>query len=55
MGWAAVEAAAKGQTEHAPTASDYPETVVLRTSFLAGGGHGWRISALTTPRQTPAP
>ena len=55
MGWAAVEAAAKGRTEHAPTASDYPETVVLRTSFLAGGGHGWRISALTTPRQTPAP
>ncbi len=55
MGWAAMEAAAKGRTEHAPTASDYPETVVLRTSFLAGGGHGWRISALTTPRQTPAP
>ena len=55
MGWAAVEAAAKGRTHHAPTASDYPETVVLRTSFLAGGGHGWRISALTTPRQTPAP
>ena len=55
MGWAALEAAAKGRTEHAPTASDYPETVVLRTSFLAGGGHGWRISALTTPRQTPAP
>ena len=55
MGWAAVEAAAKGRTEHAATASDYPETVVLRTSFLAGGGHGWRISALTTPRQMPAP
>ena len=55
MGWAAVEAAAKGRTAHAPPASDYPETVVMRTSFLAGGGHGWRISALTTPRVTPAP
>jgi pimeloyl-ACP methyl ester carboxylesterase len=26
-----------------------------RTSFMAGGGHGWRISALETPRETPAP
>lgn len=55
MGWAAVEAAVKGRTEHAPTSADYPETVVRRTSFTAGGGHGWRISALTTPRETPAP
>lgn len=55
MGWAAVEAAAKGRTEHAPTASDYPDTVVRRTSFLSGGGHGWRISALETPRAIPAP
>lgn len=55
MGWAAVEAAAKGRTEHVPTASDYPETVVRRTSFVAGGGHGWRISALETPRAVPAP
>jgi pimeloyl-ACP methyl ester carboxylesterase len=28
---------------------------VRRTSFTAGGGHGWRISALETPRETPAP
>ena len=55
MGLAAVEAAVKGKTEHAPTSIDYPETVVRRTSFVAGGGHGWRISALTTPRETPAP
>ena len=55
MGWAAVEAAVKGKTEHAPTSADYPETVLRRTSFMAGGGHGWRISALTTPRETPAP
>ncbi|TAJ74537.1 MAG: alpha/beta hydrolase [Phenylobacterium sp.] len=55
MGWAAVEAAAKGRTEHAPTSADYPEDVVRRTSFMSGGGHGWRISALETPRAIPAP
>jgi pimeloyl-ACP methyl ester carboxylesterase len=55
MGWAAFESAARGRTEHAPTSADYPETVVRRTSFTAGGGHGWRISALETPRETPAP
>jgi len=55
MGWAAIEAAAKGRTEHAPTSADYPDHVVRRTSFLAGGGHGWRIWALETPRATPAP
>lgn len=54
MGWACIEAAANGRTEHAPTSADFPETVVRRTSFTAGGGHGWRISALTTPRQAPA-
>lgn len=55
MGWAAIEAAVRGRTEHAPTAADYPETVVRRTHFTAGGGHGWRISALETPRPKPAP
>jgi pimeloyl-ACP methyl ester carboxylesterase len=55
MGWAAIEAAARGRTEHAPTSADYPESVVRRTSFIAGGGHGWRISALETPRETPQP
>ena len=55
MGWAAVEAAAKGRTEHAPTAAHFPEHVVRRTTFTAGGGHGWRISALETPRETVAP
>ena len=55
MGWAAVEAAAKGRTEHAPLSDDYPDHVVRRTSFEAGGGHGWRISALETPRETPPP
>jgi pimeloyl-ACP methyl ester carboxylesterase len=55
MGWACFESAAKGRTEHAPTSADYPETVVRRTSFTAGGGHGWRLSALETPRDKPAP
>jgi pimeloyl-ACP methyl ester carboxylesterase len=55
MGWACLECAATGRTEHAPTVDDYPETVLRRTSFDAGGGHGWRISALETPRQTPTP
>jgi pimeloyl-ACP methyl ester carboxylesterase len=55
MGWASFESAARGRTEHAPTSTDFPDSVVRRTSFMAGGGHGWRISALETPRATPAP
>jgi len=55
MGWACLECAATGRTEHAPTAVDFPATVLRRTSFIAGGGHGWRISALETPRERPAP
>lgn len=55
MGWACIEAAATGRTEHAPTSADYPDSVVRRTSFTAGGGHGWRISALETPREHVAP
>jgi pimeloyl-ACP methyl ester carboxylesterase len=55
MGWACLESAAKGRTEHAPTSADFPDSVLRRTSFTAGGGHGWRISALETPRAAPAP
>ena len=55
MGWACIEAAAKGRTEHAPLSEDYPDSVVRRTSFISGGGHGWRISALETPRETAPP
>ncbi|WP_269716063.1 alpha/beta fold hydrolase [Caulobacter sp. NIBR2454] len=55
LGWACFESAASGRTEHVPTSLCYPETVVRRTTFEAGGGHGWRISALTTPRDRPAP
>jgi len=54
LGWAAMESAAFGRTEHAPTSAAYPDSVVRRTSFLAGGGHGWRISALETPRAKPS-
>jgi pimeloyl-ACP methyl ester carboxylesterase len=54
MGWACLECAATGRTEHAPTADDYPDDVVRRVGFEAGGGLGWRISALTTPRLRPA-
>jgi len=53
--WACIECAATGRMEHAPTGADYPEHVVRRTSFTAGGGHGWRISALETPRAEPPP
>ncbi len=55
LGWACLESAANGRTEHRPTSADYPETVVHRVSFVAGGGLGWKISALTTPRPKPTP
>ncbi len=55
MGWAAIDAAVRGRTEHAPTLADYPEHVVRRTSFISGGHHGWRISAIETPRTRPTP
>src|SRR5579884_2079748 len=55
MGWACIECAATGRTEHAPPTEAYPETVVRRTSFTAGGGHSWTISALETPRAAPPP
>jgi pimeloyl-ACP methyl ester carboxylesterase len=44
-----------GRREHIPTSSEYPETVVRRISFRAGGGLGWRLSALATPREATAP
>jgi pimeloyl-ACP methyl ester carboxylesterase len=53
--WACLESAAAGRTEHVPTSQDYPETVMKRITFTAGGGLGWKISALVTPRDTPTP
>lgn len=55
MGWACLECAATGRTEHVPTSVDYPDHVVRRTHFRAGGGLGWKISAISTPRERPAP
>ncbi len=55
LGWAVFESAAAQRTEHVPVADIYPDTVVRRIHFEAGGGMGWRISALTTPREQPAP
>ena len=55
MGWACLECAATGRTEHLPTSEDYPDDVVRRFNFTAGGGLGWKISAIETPRETPAP
>ena len=55
LGWACFESAAAKRTEHLPVNLVYPEDVVKRVTFEAGGGAGWRISALTTPRERPAP
>ncbi|HEY7853405.1 MAG TPA: alpha/beta hydrolase [Caulobacteraceae bacterium] len=55
IGWACLETAVSGRTEHRPTSVDYSEDVVRRITFTAGGGFGWRISALSTPRPRPAP
>jgi len=55
IGWACLESAANGRTEHVPTSDCYPDNQVKRITVQAGGGHQWRISALTTPRDKPAP
>ena len=38
MGWACIEAAAKGRTEHTPLSEDYPDSVVRRTSSRSPSG-----------------
>jgi len=53
--WACLESSAQGRTEHRPTSADYPDTVVRRFSFAAGGGLGWKLSALSTPRDHATP
>ena len=55
LGWAAIESSITGRTEHRPTSQDYPDSLVHRIQFDAGGGLGWKISAITTPRDKPAP
>ncbi len=51
LGWACFEAAAFGRTEHANTLEAYSEAQIRRVKFTAGGTHGWKISALETPRE----
>ncbi len=55
VGWASIESALTGRTEHRPTSLDYPDELVRRIQFEAGGGLGWKISAISTPRAKPAP
>ena len=55
IGWAVLESAATGRTEHMPTSVDYPDTLVRRITFNAGGGLGWKLSAIESPRDKPAP
>jgi pimeloyl-ACP methyl ester carboxylesterase len=55
IGWAVVESAVAGRKEHVPTSADYSDTVVRRFSFLSGGGLGWQLSAIHSPREKPAP
>jgi pimeloyl-ACP methyl ester carboxylesterase len=55
VGWACLEATLSGRVEHRPTSADYPDTLVKRVNFAAGGGLGWRISAITTPREQQTP
>jgi pimeloyl-ACP methyl ester carboxylesterase len=55
MGWACVECAVTGRTEHAPTSEVFQDHEVRRISLKAGGGLGWTLSALATPRTGIAP
>ena len=55
IGWAAMEAGWSGRTEHLPHWAEYPDALVERIGFRAGGGLEWRLSALRTPRPRLAP
>jgi pimeloyl-ACP methyl ester carboxylesterase len=55
LGWACLESAATGRSEHRPTSVDYPDHIVRRFTFAAGGGLGWTLSAITSPRTEPTP
>ena len=55
VGWATFEAAWSGRTEHLPHWVEYPDALVERIGFRAGGGLDWRLSALRTPRPRLAP
>jgi len=55
IGWATFEAAWTGRREHLPHWAEYPDALVERIGFRAGGGLDWRLSALRTPRPRTAP
>jgi len=55
IGWATFEAAWTGRLEHLPHWAEYPDALVERIGFRAGGGLDWRLSALRTPRPRTAP
>ena len=55
LGWASVESAATGRTEHRPLHDLYPPDVIRKIAFTAGGGLNWRITALRSVRPAPAP
>ncbi len=55
IGWACVASASLGRSEHVPTTALYPDHLIERITFEAGGGLGWRLSALRTPNRRQAP
>ena len=55
LGLACIDAAMRHRTEHVPTEQIYPDDVVRHGGFVAGGGLGWKIATLETPREEPAP
>ena len=54
-GLACFSSAARGGGDHYLTTLDYPDALIHRFAFEAGGGLKWVLSALTTPRETLAP
>jgi pimeloyl-ACP methyl ester carboxylesterase len=55
IGLATFQAAWSGRSEHLPHWAEYPDALVERIGFRAGGGLDWRLSALRTPRPRTAP
>lgn len=55
MGLSCFQCAWTGRREHLPTSEEYPDSVMRRIAFRAGGGPPWMISALSTPRASPPP
>lgn len=45
----------KGEHERFPTSKDFSTDIMMRIALTAGGKTPWRLSALETPRATPAP